>query len=112
MKVLLLLFYVFWSSLGSQISEIDVKTSSISNSGCDFCSIYLTICDISRINCCDTGELNNSGDDFETGHTDSYTGTYIGQCNKFELNTAHPIIAEVQHTGWGGWRGEYVRIIF
>jgi len=61
---------------------------------------------------CITQELDDATNNFETGHTDSFTGGVLGECNGYDVgSTLDGWEMLIIHTGSDGWIGEYVEAI-
>merc|ERR1712131_204974 len=90
------------------IQELLVKTGTIDSAGCD-CDLTFVI--LTPNGSCVTPSLDGPGDDFESGHVDSYTGAQLGECNEFDAGTK---LTEwemvIIHSGSDGWAGEYVEV--
>merc|ERR1712025_418220 len=71
---------------------------------CDICHLYTGICD-DKGNCCNTGELDHNGDDFELGDSQIFDRNGLGECQDFNVNFDAQLTLRVSHTGVDAWRG-------
>lgn len=111
MKVLFFLFPLIISLHGRKILEVQVKTSSDNDAGMDSSGhVSAEVCD-SNLNCCNTGELDTSRNDFNKGYTDVFSGGQIGECNEFEIAESGAALMIVSHTGSDAWKGDWIRLI-
>ena len=65
------------------------------------------ICD-TQLNCCNTGNLDSSRDDFNGGNVDVFWGNMIGECADFEMSDGAAIMV-VTHNGIDAWKGDWIR---
>ena len=65
------------------------------------------ICDM-NLNCCNTGNLDSSRDDFNGGNVDVFWGSMIGDCEDFEMSEGAALMI-VTHDGLDAWKGDWIR---
>ena len=71
----------------------------------------MTICSSpGRQNCCQTGELNTSDNNWEKGETNFFIGHQLHHCENFDLSTSVSASLKVQHYGSDGGKIQRVEL--
>jgi hypothetical protein len=96
--LILLALFSYGSTEFSRLSEV---VGLVGTNGCNLCSIYATICGgPDGVICCKTNKLDNPNhDDWNSGSTNTFSGTILGQCNEFGVENAEVPKMIVEHQG-------------
>ena len=92
------------------IIKIEAKTSTVENAQTND---HITMTISKQGTSCTTNKLDNPGavDDFESGQTDTFTGSLLGQCmNKVFESSSLDLTIRLKTTGNNGWMMEWVKI--
>ena len=98
----------------SKITKIEAKTSTVKDAQTND-KITMTISKQETptyINSCTTNILDNPDvNDFESGKTDIFTGSLLGECiNKEFMSSSNELKLTLKTTKSNGWMMEYVKI--
>jgi len=94
----------------ARLTSIQIRTKGGWESGCDFCDINIHV--NTPWGSCYTHDLDNSHDNWEPGHTDSFTN--IGDCTNKHFGDIRSggWWVHVHHSGIGGWNGDWLKLWF
>ena len=93
-----------------RINKIEAKTSTMVNSQTND---YITLTILKQGTSCTTNKLDNPGayDDFESGQTDTFSGSILGQCrDKLLQSSSDGLKITLKTRGNNGWMMEWVKI--
>ena len=73
----------------------------------------MTICSSSdgeNEECCKTGELNTSDDNWELGETNYFIGHQLNKCEDFDISTSAAVSVKIQHQGSDGGKIDHIKL--
>merc|ERR1712142_872858 len=95
------------------IDSVQIKTADCLNCGMNglFGQVSLKVCGAYG-NCCNTGQLDNVGeDDFNRNTISSFDFERLGGCKGFDLAGQTPASMTLFHTGSDGWKPDFVAVL-